>query len=82
MIKLVAGRQGLGFLQMQEIFVYVTASKPPFGSTQSPIQWVPGATSSKVKRPGREAGHSSPSSAEGVEIFLQSPLRLHAVVFS
>jgi hypothetical protein len=29
-----------------------------------PIQWVPGALSPGVKRKGREAGHSPPSSAE------------------
>jgi hypothetical protein len=28
------------------------------------IQWVPGALSPGVKRPGREADHSFPSSAE------------------
>jgi hypothetical protein len=32
--------------------------------TQPPIQWVPGALSLGVKRPGREAVHSPPSSAE------------------
>jgi hypothetical protein len=34
------------------------------GSTQPPIQWVPGALSLGVKRKGREADHSPPSSAE------------------
>jgi hypothetical protein len=32
--------------------------------TQPPIQWIPGALSSGVKRPGREADHPPPSSAE------------------
>jgi hypothetical protein len=32
--------------------------------TQPPIQWVPGALSPGVKRQGREADHSLPSSAE------------------
>jgi hypothetical protein len=32
--------------------------------TQPPIQWEPGALSLVVKRPGHEADHSSPSSAE------------------
>jgi hypothetical protein len=31
---------------------------------QLPIQWVPGALSLGVKRPGRETDHSSPCSAE------------------
>jgi hypothetical protein len=34
------------------------------GHTQPPIQWVPGAFSLGVKRPGREADHSPPFSAE------------------
>jgi hypothetical protein len=34
------------------------------GPTQPPIQWIPGAPSLGVKRPGREADHSLPSSAE------------------
>jgi hypothetical protein len=34
------------------------------GPTQTPIQWVPGALSLGVKRLGREADHSPPSSAE------------------
>jgi hypothetical protein len=40
-----------------------------------PIQWVPGAFSLQVKRPGREADHSPPSSAEVkeyVELYLYS----------
>jgi hypothetical protein len=43
---------------------------------QFPIQWVPGALSLGVKRPGREADHSAPSSAEVkeyVELYLHSP---------
>jgi hypothetical protein len=46
------------------------------GPTQPPIQWVPGALSLGVKRPGREAGHSPPSSAEVkecVELYIHSP---------
>jgi hypothetical protein len=45
------------------------------GPTQPPIQWVPGALSLGVKRPGREADHSPPSSAEvkeWVELYLHS----------
>jgi hypothetical protein len=41
--------------------------------TQPPIQWVPGAFSLGIKRPGREADHSPPSSAEvkeWVELYL------------
>jgi hypothetical protein len=35
-----------------------------FSSPNCPIQWVPGALSSGVKRPGREVDHSPPTSAE------------------
>jgi hypothetical protein len=45
------------------------------GSTQPPIQWVPGALSVGVKRPAHEADHSPPSSAEieeCVELYLHS----------
>jgi hypothetical protein len=49
-------RQGLG------IFLFITTSRPALGPTQ-PVQWVPGALSLGVKRPGRE-DHSPPSSAE------------------
>jgi hypothetical protein len=43
--------------------------------TQPPIQWKPGAPSLGIKRPGREADHSPPSSAEvkGVELYHHSP---------
>jgi hypothetical protein len=48
-------------------------------------QWVPEALSLGVKRPGREADHSPPSSAEAkecVKLYLHSPIRLHGVVLS
>jgi hypothetical protein len=46
------------------IFLFATSSRPAMGSTQTPIQWVPGALSPGVKRPRREADHSPPTSAE------------------
>jgi hypothetical protein len=49
----------MGFFHM------ATASRPALGSTQLLIQWVPGALTTGVKRPGCEAHHSLPSSAEG-----------------
>jgi hypothetical protein len=65
-------------------------SSPPrpdrlWGPTKPPIQWVLGALSLVVKRPGHEADHSPPSSAEVkecVELYLDSPTRLHGVVLS
>jgi hypothetical protein len=46
------------------IFPFTTASRTALGPTQPPIQWVRGALSLGVKRPGREADHSPPSSVE------------------
>jgi hypothetical protein len=37
------------------IFLFTTASRTFLEPTQPPIQWVPGALSLRVKRPGREA---------------------------
>jgi hypothetical protein len=45
-------------------FHFSTSSIPALGSTQPPIQWVPGALSPGVKWSGREADHSLPASAE------------------
>jgi hypothetical protein len=53
-----------------------TASRTALGPTQPSIQWVTGALPLGTKRPGREADHSPPSSAEvkaGVELYLHSP---------
>jgi hypothetical protein len=63
-------RRGLGIL------LFTTASRMALGPTQPPIQWVPGSLSLGVKRPGREAYHSPPSSAEvkeWVELYIHSP---------
>jgi hypothetical protein len=59
-----------------ETFLFATASRTALGPTQPPIQWVPGDLSLGVKRPGREADHSPPSSAEVKEyvgLHLHSP---------
>jgi hypothetical protein len=68
-----------------EIFLFDTVSGPALGPTQPPIQWVPGSFSLGIKRPGREADHSPPSSAEDkecVELYLLSPVRFHDMVLS
>jgi hypothetical protein len=41
-----------------------TSSRQALGPTQPPIQWAQGALSTGIKRPGREADHSPPTSAE------------------
>jgi len=47
-------RRGMG------IFLLTTASTTALEPTGPPIQWVPGALSLWVKRPGHEADHSPP----------------------
>jgi hypothetical protein len=57
-------------------FSLTTASIPALGPYQPPIQWVPGTLSLGVRRPGRKADHSPPSSAEVkecVELYLHYP---------
>jgi hypothetical protein len=51
-------------------FLLSTSSRPALGSTQTPIQRVPGAISPGVKRPGREGDHSPPTSAEAKKIWM------------
>jgi hypothetical protein len=72
-------RQGLG------IFIFTTESRPNMEPTQPPIQRVPGALSLGVKRPGREADHSPPSTAEFKNAWSYTstlPVRLNDVVLS
>jgi hypothetical protein len=45
-------------------------SRSVLGSTQPPIQWVPGTLSPGVKRQGREADHSPPGSAEVKKVWI------------
>jgi hypothetical protein len=44
-------------------FHFSMSSRQAMGPNQPPIQWVLGALSPEVKRPGREADHSPPTSA-------------------
>jgi hypothetical protein len=63
--------------------VHFSPELTALGPTQPPIQWVPGALSLRVKRPGREADHSTPSSADVKEcVELHLPVCLHGVVLS
>jgi hypothetical protein len=45
-------------------FLFTTASRLAQGPTKPPIQWVPGALSLRLKRPGCEDNHPPPSIAE------------------
>jgi hypothetical protein len=77
----------LGFDSRREpgIFLFTTASRTALGPIQPPIQWVRGALSLGVRRPGREADRSPPSSAEIKDAWRYNstpPRRLHGVVLS
>jgi hypothetical protein len=72
-------RKGLG------IFLFTTASRSALRLTQPPVQWVPGALSLRIKRPGLEADHSPLSNVEVKNVWSYTstpPTRLHAVVLS
>jgi hypothetical protein len=58
------GVLGFDSRQWLGIFLFTTASRTALGPTQLPIKWVPGALSLGINRPGHEANHSLPSSAE------------------
>ena len=59
-----AGRSGFPFWQVQEIYLYSEKSRQALGSTQPPVQWVPGVFSTGVKRPISAVKCSSPSIAK------------------
>jgi hypothetical protein len=76
----------LGFDSRRRLGIFLTtASRTTPGPTWPPIQWVPGALSLGVKRLGREADHSPPSSFEVKNAWSYTstpPVRLHCVVLS
>jgi len=45
-------------------FSFFITSRPALGPIHPAIQWLPGPLSPEIKRSGREADHSHPSSAE------------------
>jgi hypothetical protein len=59
-----AGWKSLESQGGDEIFLFSTAYRPALGPTQPPIQWVPGALSSAMKRLRNEADHPPTSSTE------------------
>jgi hypothetical protein len=56
------------------------SSRPDLGSIQSPLQRVPGALSPGVKRPGREADHSPPTSAEVKKMWIYTSTPPYAFI--
>jgi len=50
-------------------FLFTTIPGPALETTQSPINWVPGALSLGMKQPGHQADHSPPSSAKITDVW-------------
>jgi hypothetical protein len=66
-------------------FLFPTASRAALGPTHPPLQWVVGALSLGVKRPGREADHhlhQVPRSKNTWSYTSTPPIHLHGVVRS
>jgi hypothetical protein len=64
---------------------FAIVAKVALGPTQSPIQWVPGALTPKIKRMGHEADHSRPTSSKVKNAWSYTsllPVSLHSVVLS
>jgi hypothetical protein len=81
------GLDDLGFESRQGVglYLFTTQSRPALGPNQPPIQWVPEALFLGVKRTGRVADHSPPSSAEVKNVWSYTftpPIGLQGMVFS
>jgi hypothetical protein len=63
------GLDGVPSLGRLKNYLFSMSSTQALGSTQPPIQWVPGGFSPSIKRPGREVDHS-PTSAEIKKIWM------------
>jgi hypothetical protein len=76
------GRLGFNSRRGHETFLYLTASRPALGLTQSYIQWLPRFFSPGVKRPGCESDHSPYLEPRWriVGLYLHSLTRLNGVV--
>jgi hypothetical protein len=61
-------------------FYFSMSSKPAVGSTQPPMQWVTGALSPGVKRPGREADHSTRISVEVKKTWIYTSTPPYAIM--
>jgi hypothetical protein len=58
-------------------FHFSMLSRQALGPIQPPIQWVPRSLSPGVKRSGREADHSPPTSAEVKKTWVYTPTPLY-----
>jgi len=73
------------FYQLTGSFPFIAASRSALGPAQHPTQWVLGFLYVGVKRPGREADHLHPPSAEIKNAWSYTSIpsiRLNVVVLS
>jgi hypothetical protein len=56
--------RGVGVRVPAHAGIFSASSRPVLGLNQLPTKWIPGALSPEIKRPGREADHSSPNTVE------------------
>jgi hypothetical protein len=66
-------------------FIFSKSSRPTLGSTQPPIQWVPGGSFPGGKAAGAWSWPLTSSYCRGqenVDLYVHSPIRLHGVVFN
>jgi hypothetical protein len=61
-------------------FLFSTSSRPVLWPTQPPVQSVSGSCSPEIKRPGREADHSPPTSTEVKNTWIYTSTFPYAVV--
>jgi hypothetical protein len=61
--------RGIGVRVLVGSRIFSKSSRQALGSTEPPIQWVPGTLSLGVKRQGHEANHSPPTSADVKEMW-------------
>jgi hypothetical protein len=59
-------------------FLFSTSPRPSPRPTQPPMQWIAWVLSPAIKRPGREADHSSPTSAKVKKIWIYTSTPPHA----
>jgi hypothetical protein len=74
---------GVNSQQVQEIFLFPTATRQALEPSQASVQSVPGTFPPGVKQPKHQADHTPLSSTEvknGESIYLFSPMRLYGVV--
>jgi hypothetical protein len=76
--------RGIESIKLLGIFLFTTASKQPLGAIPPPLERLRGVISVGVKRPGRGADQSPPSSADikNALSYSSAPtIRLHGIVF-